>query len=120
LNRGKILNCPKSNREEQLKLKKELSTLVEISQISVYRQSYDNSPEYNAQQRFSAVDERLKQLFEKFARYQLKLETRLNEISKRFQQDAVSSLLYNEQFDLFNLNESDLNQIDLEGLSKKL
>lgn len=107
-------------REEQLKLKKELSTLVEISQISVYRQSYDQSLEYDTRQRFSAVDERLKQLFEKFARYQLKLETRLNEISKKIQQDAVLSLLYNEQFDQFNLKTSKLNQIDLKGLSEKL
>lgn len=109
-----------SHREELLKLKKELSSLVEISQISVYRQSYDESLEYDPRQRFSAVDERLRQLFEKFARYQLKLETRLNEISKKFQQDAVSSLLYNEQFDQFNLKKSKLKQIDLKGLSEKL
>ena len=70
--------------EEQLKLKKELSSLVEVSQISVYRQSYNESLEYDPRQRISAVDERLRQLFEKFARYQLKLETRLNEISKKF------------------------------------
>ena len=111
---------PAHIREEQLKLKKELSALVEISQISVYRQSYDESLEYDPRQRFSAVDERLRQLLEKFARYQLKLETRLNEISKKFQQDAVSSLLYNEQFDQFNLKTNKLNQIDLKRLSEKL
>jgi predicted ATPase len=107
-------------REEQLKLKKELSSLVEISQISVYRQSYDESLEYDPRQRFSAVDERLRQLLEKFARYQLKLETRLNEISKKFQQDAVSSLLYNEQFDEFNIKSFMSDKIDLKGLSEKL
>lgn len=111
---------PAHIREEQLKLKKELSALVEISQISVYRQSYDENLEYDPRQRFSAVDERLRQLFEKFSRYQLKLETRLNEISKKFQQIAVSSLLYNEQFDQFNLKRSKLNQIDLQRLSEKL
>jgi len=111
---------PAHIREEQLKLKKELSSLVEVSQISVYRQSYDESLEYDPRQRVSAVDERLRQLFEKFARYQLKLETRLNEISKKFQQEAVSSLLYNEKFDQFNLRTIKLNQIDLKGLSEKL
>ena len=111
---------PAHIREEQLKLKKELSSLVEVSQISVYRQSYNESLEYDPRQRISAVDERLRQLFEKFARYQLKLETRLNEISKKFQQEAVSSLLYNEKFDKFNLSTSKLNQIDLKGLSEKL
>ena len=50
----------------------------------------------------------------------MKLETRLNEISKKFQQEAVSSLLYNEKFDKFNLSTSKLNQIDLKGLSEKL
>lgn len=111
---------PAHIREEQLKLKKELSSLVEISQISVYRQSYEESLENDPRQRFSAVDERLRQLFEKFARYQLKLETRLNEISKKFQQDAVSSLLYNENFDKLNLKANRLNQIDLKRLSEKL
>lgn len=111
---------PAHIREEQLKLKKELSNLVEVSQISVYRQSYDESLEYDPRQRVSAVDERLKQLFGEFAKYQLNLETRLNEISKKFQQEAVSSLLYNENFDQFNLKASKLSQIDLKGLSEKL
>lgn len=111
---------PPHVREEHLRLKKELSNLVEVSQISVYRQSYDESFEHDPRQRTSAVDERLRQLFEKFARYQLKLETRLNEISNKFQKEAVSSLLYNEQFDQLNLNKGKLDQIDLKGLSKKL
>ncbi len=111
---------PPHTREELLNLKKELSSLVEVSQISVYRQSYDESLEYDPRQRISAVDERLRQLFEKFARYQLQLETRLNEISKEFQQETVSSLLYNEKFDQFDLQTSKLNKIDLNELSQKL
>ncbi|WP_254174068.1 AAA family ATPase [Planktothrix pseudagardhii] len=111
---------PAHIREEQLNLKKELSSLVEISQISVYRQSYDDSLESDPRQRISAVDERLRQLFEKFARYQLKLETRLNEISKRFQQDTVLSLLYNEKFDQFSPKATQLSKIDLKSLSEKL
>ncbi|MBD2580278.1 AAA family ATPase [Oscillatoria sp. FACHB-1406] len=111
---------PPYAREEQFKLKRELSNLVEVSQLSVYRQTYDESLEYDPRQRISAVDERLRQLFEKFSRYQLKIETRLNEISKKFQQDAVSSLLYNEKFDKFNSRFNKLNEINLEDLKDKL
>ncbi|MGL4758150.1 MAG: AAA family ATPase [Patescibacteria group bacterium] len=107
-------------REEQIKLKEEISALVEVSQISVYRQSYDEGVEFDPRQRISAVDERLRQLFDKFAKYQLKLETKLNEISKKFQQDTVSSLLYNNKFDRLNLKVKELNKIDLEKLSDNL
>lgn len=111
---------PPRYREDYIQLKKELSSLVEISQISVYRQSYDVDIEGDPRQRFSAVDERLQQLFEKFARYQLKLETRLNEISKIFQQGAVSSLLYNEDFDGVNAAAKIKANIDLDQQSEKL
>ena len=108
------------NREQYIELKQELSDLVELSQISVYRQSYDQSLEADPRQRVSAVDERLRQLFEKFARYQLKLETRLNEISKRFQQETVSSLLYNQNFDILAVDKNELKKIDLNKLSQDL
>lgn len=110
---------PARYREEYFQLKQELSSIVEISQISVYRQSYDVDFEGDPRQKFSAVDERLQQLFEKFSKYQLKLETRLNEISKRFQQDAVSSLLYSEEFDELNTDKIKAG-IDLEEQSEKL
>ena len=108
------------NREQYIELKQELSDLVELLQISVYRQSYDQSLEADPRQRVSAVDERLRQLFEKFARYQLKLETRLNEISKRFQQETVSSLLYNQSFDILAVDKNELKKIDLNKLSQDL
>jgi ABC-type cobalamin/Fe3+-siderophores transport system ATPase subunit len=107
-------------REQYIELKKELSDLVQLSQISVYRQSYEQNLDADSRQRISAVDERLRQLFERFARYQLKLETRLNEISKRFQQDTVSSLLYNQGFDVFTIDSKKLKEIDLEKLKKDL
>jgi predicted ATPase len=107
-------------REQHIALKKELSELVQLSQISVYRQSYDQILDADPRQRISAVDERLRQLFERFARYQLKLETRLNEISKKFQQDTVSSLLYNQGFDVFTIDNKKLREINLEKLKKDL
>lgn len=114
------IGIPSSMREEQIKLKEEMANLVEVSQISVYRQSYDDDIEIDPRQRVSAVDERLRLLFDKFAKYQLKLETKLNEISKNFQQDTVSSLLYNNKFDKFELKSKELNKIDLTKLRKNL
>lgn len=110
---------PAHLREEYLQLKNELSSLIEVSQISVYRQSYNIDFEGDPRLKTSAVDERLQQLFEKFARYQLKLETRLNEISNKFQQEAVASLLYSEEFDDFNI-ETFQPDIALKEQSEKL
>lgn len=108
-------------RREYLSLKKEISNLVEISQISVYRQVSSESFDTDSRQRSTAVDERLQQLFERFSRYQLKLETQLNERSTRFQQEALASLLYNEEFDEFNSQRlKNISEFDLETQGDKL
>lgn len=107
-------------REQSIKLKQYLGDLVELSQISVYRQSHNENIDNDSRQRLSDVDERLKQLLERFARYQLKLETKLNEISKKFQQHTVSSLLYNQDFDKPSINRNEIKKIDLHKLSKDL
>lgn len=109
------------SRNEYFALKNELSDLVEISQISVYRQVSNDVLEPEFRQRTSAVDERLQQLFERFSRYQLKLETQLNERSTKFQQEALASLLYSEEFDDFSKSKSsNLFEIDLETQEDKL
>lgn len=108
-------------RREYSALKKEISSLVEVSQISVYRQVSNEVLEVDPRQRVTAVDERLQQLFERFARYQLKLETQLNERLALFQQEVLGSLLYNEEFDEFKhqkLNE--VSEIDLKMQEDKL
>jgi predicted ATP-dependent endonuclease of OLD family len=108
-------------RREYIELKKEIYSLVEVSQISVYRQVYTESLEGDPRQRNSAVDERLQQLFEQFARYQLKLETQLNERSTKFQQEAIASLLYSEEFDDFKVEKlENISDIDLETQGEKL
>jgi predicted ATPase len=108
-------------RREYMSLKREISGLVEISQISVYRQVTSESFEGDPRQRATAVDERLQQLFERFSRYQLKLETQLNERSTRFQQEALGSLLYNEEFDEFNSHRlQDISEMDLETQGDRL
>jgi predicted ATP-dependent endonuclease of OLD family len=104
-----------------MSLKREISSLVEISQISVYRQVTSESFEGDPRQRATAVDERLQQLFERFSRYQLKLETQLNERSTRFQQEALGSLLYNEEFDEFDSHRlQDISEMDLETQGDRL
>jgi predicted ATPase len=113
---------PPSLRREYLSLKREMLKLVEVSQISVYRQvSGDMFEEDYSYQRISAVDKRLQQLFERFSRYQLKLETQLNERSTQFQQEALASLLYNEQFDQLSSERLDeVLQIDLDKQEDRL
>ncbi|MEG3922241.1 AAA family ATPase [Microcoleus sp. T3_A4] len=108
-------------RRQYSKLKQEISGLVEISQISVNRQVSSESFEADTRQRLTAVDERLEQLFERFSRYQLKLETQLNERSTLFQQEALGSLLYKEEFDEFNTQKLDeVSKMDLDKQKDKL
>ncbi|MBN3945020.1 MAG: AAA family ATPase [Nostoc sp. NMS7] len=118
------VNHPKTSsttRQEYIDLKQELSSLVEISQISVYRQSASEASEVDPRQRSTAVDDRLQQLLQKFARYQLKLEAQLNERSNSFQKEAISSLLYNEEFDNFDIKKLDeISNINLKTEEDKL
>ena len=108
-------------RHQYSVLKQEIASLVEVSQISVYRQVSNESFEVDPRQRVTAVDERLQQLFERFSRYQLKLETQLNERYTLFQQEALGSLLYNEEFDDFNSQRlEEVSEIDLETQEDKL
>jgi predicted ATPase len=108
-------------RQDYVDLKQELSNLVEISQISVYRQSTAEISEADPRQRGTAVDDRLQQLLQKFARYQLKLEAQLNDRSNTFQKEAISSLLYNEEFDEFDIKKLDnISNIDLKTEEDKL
>lgn len=108
-------------RREYMSLKREILGLVEISQISVYRQVTSESFEADPRQRATAVDERLQQLFERFSRYQLKLETQLNERSTKFQQEALGSLLYNEEFDEFTSHRLQaISEMDLEAQGDRL
>jgi predicted ATP-dependent endonuclease of OLD family len=112
---------PSDIRRQYTELKQEISSLVEISQISVYRQAFNENIESDPRQKITAIDERLQQLFERFSRYQLKLETQLNERSTLFQNEALGSLLYNEEFDEFNPRKiNSVSENDLETQQEKL
>jgi predicted ATPase len=107
-------SLPPEARREHIELKSTLTNLVEVSSISVHRQTYTESVDEDPRQRRTAVDDRLRQLLGQFAKYQLKLETQINERSRVFQQDAIASLLYNAELDDFEIELSTISQIDLE------
>lgn len=95
LDREGLRHLSSESRREYSTLKRDIKDLVEVSQISVNRQISTDNFEVDLSQKSTAVDERLQQLFERYSKYQLKLETQLNERSTKFQQEAISSLLYN-------------------------
>jgi predicted ATPase len=110
------IRMPPSVIREMEELKSAISNLVEVSWISVYRQVSGEGLEENLPGKSNAIDTRLKQLLDQYSKYQLKLETQLNEISLKFQREAISSLLYNPTLDDFNLSDVSygISKIDLE------
>jgi predicted ATPase len=110
---------PHLRRDNYQKLKEALKELAEISFISVHRQSKKESFEPESHRySYNVVDDRLQELLEDFSRYQLRLESQLNERSTKFQQEAIGSLLYNEEFDRSKLK--NLSNYDLEDQKDKL
>lgn len=110
----------RSYRDQYIELKKELHNIVEVSEISVYRHSYNWENENDSIQSLSAVDERLKKLLSGLSSYQLKLETKLNEISNDFQQKTLLSLLYSEDFDKFEREKIENQYSTLEEQKNKI
>jgi ABC-type lipoprotein export system ATPase subunit len=92
--------------EDMNSCKNELNKLVNISWISVHRYSYTDIDEeyYNKIDKIqkTPVDNRLDQLIIKLTKYQLQLESRVNEISQNFQRSVLEGLLYDEKLDVFN------------------
>jgi predicted ATP-dependent endonuclease of OLD family len=107
-------------RKRFLDLKQKISEFVEISHISVYRQSYIESFEGDVRPRNTPVDERLDQLFNQFAKYELKLVNELNKRSDEFQREVISSLLFDKKLDNFNTAISNVSKIDLGTQQYKL
>ncbi len=103
-------------RDDYQKLKEVLNELAKVSFISVHRQSKIFEPEF-LMYSYNVVDERLQELLEDFSKYQLRLESQLNERATQFQQESIASLLYNEEFDSSKL---DLSNYDLEAQKDKL
>jgi predicted ATPase len=110
---------PHLRRDDYQKLKEVLNEFAEVSFISVLMQSKKEifEPESHRYS-YNVVDDRLQELLEDFSRYQLRLESQLNERATKFQQEAIASLLYNEKFDSSRLK--NLSDYDLENQKDKL
>ena len=107
-------------RRQFLELKQIISEFVEISHISVYRQSYIENFEGDIRPKNTPVDERLSQLFDQFAKYELRLVNELNKRSDKFQREVISSLLYDKKLDNFDTAIKNVSKIDLGTQQDKL
>ncbi len=86
--------------EEAQKIKQELSALVSVASLSVYRIGGDTDPELRERmpRKFaSTVDMRLLSLMQRLTQYQLELSNAAREISAGLQRDVLTSLLYTEE-----------------------
>ena len=76
-------------------LKEKMHNLISISWLSITR-SVENNERRSDE---SDVDQKLRHLRRLVVSYKLQLETRVNDRAKRFNEDIVSLLLYNPEYD---------------------
>lgn len=79
-------------------LKNKLDGLVNLTWLSVNRAS-DTAERRMNDELHDDVDVKLSQLMNQIVSYRLQLETKVNERTKKFNEDLVSLLLYNETYD---------------------
>lgn len=95
---------------EQLEnLKTEIQNLVNVSSLSVHRATYaaayeDDYPRKAAAPK-SPIDQRLEELMQQLTTYQLSLELQARKISSQFQKNVLASILYDKQFDEWDIEE---------------
>ena len=83
--------------EESLPIKLELSKLVSVASLSVYRSGSDPDPELrerSPKRIASTVDLRLSSLMQRLTQYQLELSDSARNISAELQRNVLTSLLY--------------------------
>jgi ABC-type lipoprotein export system ATPase subunit len=86
--------------EEAQKIKNQLSELVAVASLSVYRIGGESDPELRERvpRRYaSTVDMRLQSLMQRLTQYQLELSNAARQISSDLQRDVLTSLLYTEE-----------------------
>lgn len=92
--------------EELEEIRTEMNKLVQLSWLSVYREMEDDSidDEYRRiGKRVTSIDQRLEDLIKRLNRFQLWLADQANLISKRFENEVLRSMLYDERFDHFEV-----------------
>lgn len=84
-------------------LRDRLDELVNVSWLSINRisESTDRADRRMMELARTDVDLKLSQLMNKIISYRLQLETNVNERTKKFNEDLVSLLLYNDAYDAF-------------------
>jgi predicted ATPase len=88
-------------------IKLELNTLINVSYLSVSREKVvkDEFKERRREDIYNAIDYRLEELIGELQAYQLQLETDLSKLSKKFQENVLKTMLFNEEFDYVKINE---------------
>lgn len=91
-------------------LKAQLNELVSVSSLSVHRTSVAlfRDEEYPRRHNFPhpPIDLRLNELMQQLTRYQLSLELKARRVSADFQKDVLASMLYDPNFDKWELKEA--------------
>ena len=93
--RSPYIHIRQSSRKSMNYLRNCISELVNISWLSITRfDDTDNRPTDS-----NDVDRKLTKLMRDVVSFRLELETKVNQRTKKFNEDVVSLLLYNEQID---------------------
>ena len=85
--------------EESQRIRSELSKIVCVASLPVYRMGGDSDPELRERmprRQSSTVDVRLVSLMQRLTQYQLELSNAAREVSTQLQRDVLTSLLYKE------------------------
>ncbi|WP_312789266.1 AAA family ATPase [Sphingobacterium sp.] len=108
----KLLNrsngrIPPSLLREIKSLKEEMFSLINVSYLSVSREKIikDEYKERRKDDIYNAIDIRLEELIGELQAYQLQLETELSKHSKKFQENVLRTMLFNEEFDGIKISE---------------
>lgn len=91
-----------STRSAYSYLRDKMHSLVSLSWLSINRSSSTNDERRPDE---TDVDRKLRHLMRLVVSYKLQLETRINERAKKFNEDIVSLLLYNSEYDSLPNNE---------------
>jgi len=98
--RSMPLGVRRKAAEDLQRIKKELSSLVSVASLSVYRIGGDADPEMRermGRRLASPVDLRLLSLMHQLTQYQLELSSAARDVSVQLQRDVLTSLLYAEK-----------------------
>jgi predicted ATP-dependent endonuclease of OLD family len=108
--------------QQTQQLKIEIQNLVRIASLSVHRADYDLSELDSFQIRQmlskSSIDQRLDHLMQELTRYQLSLEVQARKESSIFEKDVLVSMLYDKQFDKWDLE--DISNVELSKEKQEL